>query len=269
MLVGPGGNGKGRLIEILETMLGRANVSGESLDALSENRFSAVNLYGKIANIAGDIDATYQESTARFKSITGDDFIAAERKFGDRFTFKPWAVNVFSANKIPGSADVSRGYLRRWIVVNMPNIPKVEDPHLAARIIANELPGIAAKAVPALRTLMERGRFDIKGDAARGKEEFAEAIDQVRQWVADGTVEAPEHRENRKHLYDAYCGWANANGAGRLKAQEFYHRLESIGFKATKYQGQRVFLGIMPAHLAEHQRALTADDTDTFFEGVS
>ncbi len=271
MLVGPGGNGKGRLIEILETMLGRQNVSGESLDALSENRFSAVNLYGKIANIAGDIDATYQESTARFKSITGDDFIAAERKYGDRFAFKPWAVNVFSANKIPGSADVSRGYLRRWVVVNMPNIPKVEDPTLAARIIAHELPGIAAKAVPALRTLMERKRFDIKGDAARGKEEFAEAIDQVRQWVADGTVEAPDHRENRKHLYDAYCAWANANGAGRLKAQEFYHRLESIGFHASKYQGERVFIGLMPASLAPQQKSLTAtDDTaDGFFEGVS
>ena len=269
MLVGPGGNGKGRLIEILETMLGRQNVSGESLDALSENRFSAVNLYGKIANIAGDIDATYQESTARFKSITGDDFIAAERKYGDRFAFKPWAVNVFSANKIPGSADVSRGYLRRWVVVNMPNIPEVEDPTLAARIIANELPGIAAKGIPALRALMERAKFDIKGDAARGKEEFAEAIDQVRQWVGDGTIEAPDHRENRKRLYDAYTAWANANGAGRLKASEFYHRLESIGFRPVKFQGERCFVGIMPANLAPQQRGLTADDSaDTFFEEV-
>lgn len=266
MLVGPGGNGKGRLIEIIEALLGRSNVSGEDLTSLSENRFSAVNLFGKIANIAGDIDATYQESTARFKSITGDDVIAAERKYGDRFTFKPWAVSLFSANKIPGSADVSQGYLRRWVVINMPNRPAVPDPELVAKILP-ELPGIAARAVVALRGLMERRAFDVKGDAAKGKEDFAEAIDQVRMWVSDATVAAPEHREERKMLYDAYCGWANANGAGRLKASEFYHRLETIGFRPVTMKGKRHFEGLMPAHLAEHQAAVTT--SDDFFEGVS
>lgn len=265
MLVGPGGNGKGRLIEIIQNLLGFRNISGEELTALSENRFSAVNLFGKLANIAGDIDATYQESTARFKSITGDDVIAGERKYGDRFNFKPWAVSVFSANKIPGSADVSQGYLRRWIVINMPNVPANPDPALVAGILP-ELEGIAAKAVPALLQLMARRSFDMKGDVGRGKEEFAEAIDQVRQWLADATVAAPDHREARPALYTAYCSWANKNGAGRLKAQEFYHRLEAIGFKGTKYQGERQFIGILPAHLAPHQAAVE-ESHDNFFEG--
>jgi putative DNA primase/helicase len=265
MLHGPGGNGKGRLIEILETMLGRENVSGENLNALNGNRFSAVNLYGKIANIAGDIDATYQESTASFKSITGDDFIAAERKYGDRFAYKPWAVNVFSANKIPGSADVSRGYLRRWVVVNMPNIPAREDPMLASRIIAAELPGIAAKAVPALRALMARQAFDIKGDAARGKEEFAEAIDQVRQWLADATVAAPDYAESRTNLYAGYTSWAARNGLGKLGSTEFYHRLEQVGFRPAKRHGNRVFVGLMLGDVTAQQQPLSTEGTEVDF----
>jgi P4 family phage/plasmid primase-like protien len=271
MFIGNGQNGKSTLIHVIEDMLGgRRNVSSETLARLSSNTFAAAGLFGKIANIAGDIDATYQESTALFKSISASDTISAEHKYRDAFEFKPWAVNIFSANKIPGSADVSEGYLRRWIVLQFPNKPKNPDPDLRRKLAA-ELPGIAAKAVPALRRVLERRAFDIKGDAAHGKEEFAEAIDQVRQWLSDATVEAPDHRENRTNLYRAYCQWANANGAGQLKSGEFYHRLESIGFRAAKYQGQRCFTGIMVANLAEQQRALRADEsnTDTFFEGVN
>lgn len=266
MFVGNGQNGKSTLIHAIEDMLGgRRNVSSETLSRLSSNTFSAAGLFGKIANIAGDIDATYQESTALFKSISASDTIAAEHKYRDAFEFKPWAVNIFSANKIPGSADVSEGYLRRWVVLQFPNKPEHPDPDLRQKLAA-ELPGIAAKAIPALQRLMARRAFDIKGDALAGKEEFAEAIDQVRQWISDATIAAPEHRENRKHLYDAYCSWANANGAGRLRSGEFYHRLESIGFRQTKHAGVRVFENIMPAHLANQQSALTTEPD--FFEGV-
>jgi P4 family phage/plasmid primase-like protien len=269
LLHGAGGNGKGRLIAIIENLLGRENVSGEDLGALSENRFSTVNLYGKIANVAGDIDATYQESTARFKSIVGDDYVAAERKYGDRFAFKPWAVNLFSANKIPGSADVSQGYLRRWIMINMPNKPAKPDPTLAPRIIANELEGIAAKAIPALQRLMARGGFEIKGDVAAGKEEFAEAIDQVRQWAADVTIAAPDHHEAKTTLYSSYCAWAARNGAGKLGSKEFYHRLEGIGLRPAKVNGTRTYTGLMLASLSEQQAALTEQSTDDFFSNGS
>jgi D5 N terminal like/Family of unknown function (DUF5906) len=106
MLMGSGCNGKGTLLRVLTALLGARNVTSVSLHDLANTRFTTVSVFGKIANIAGDIDATYLESTARFKAITGQDTISAEHKGRDRFDFSPWAVPVFSANKIPPSSDV-------------------------------------------------------------------------------------------------------------------------------------------------------------------
>ena len=73
--------------------------SAEALHDLIENRFRAATLYGKLANIAGDLDAKWLDSTALFKAITGGDTIMGEHKFGAAFDFTPWALPIFSANK--------------------------------------------------------------------------------------------------------------------------------------------------------------------------
>ncbi len=241
---GSGENGKGTLLRIIGDLLGNENYSSVSLDSINTNRFSAAQLFGKIANLAGDIDATYQESTANFKKLTGEDAYDGEHKYGAAFRFVSWAVPVFSANKIPGSADTSVGYLRRWIVLNFGR--RIERHErilgLSDRLRA-ERPGIAVKAIEALRALMERGSFEIKGDVARGHEEFAEAIDQVRQWI-DECCEPDDGSEPRDLLYKSYRQWAQQTGSGMLKASEFYHRLDNAGYKAVKVSGVRKHRGL-------------------------
>lgn len=244
LLYGTGGNGKGTLTRVIEEMLGRDNIANEPLDRLNTDRFSTVNMFGKIANIAGDIDATYQESTASFKRLTGEDTIAAERKYGDRFTFANWAVPLFSANKIPGSSDVTEGYLRRWIVLNFHKRIQNPTPGLSDLLIT-EIPGIVAKAVRALRVLMERDGFDPQGEAVKGAQEFAQAIDQVRQWVASGEpMPAPEHYELLEKLYAEYSIWASRTNRGRINEQEFSHRLEAIGYPKASHAGAVSHLGL-------------------------
>jgi len=245
LFYGSGSNGKGTLMRVIEDMLGKANTASESLDDLNGNRFSAVNLFGKIANLAGDIDGTYQESTANFKKLTGEDTYPAERKFGQRFEFESWAVPVFSANKIPGSADVTEGYLRRWIILHFHK-------HITERIqglsdlLAQEMPGIIAKATRALRELMHQDGFTITGEVLRMKEDFATAIDQVRQWVASGTpVQAPESWCPVRDLYQSYCSWASAAGVSKLKEQEFSHRLEAIGYAPGLHDGVQCHQGLI------------------------
>ena len=121
MLTGTGRNGKGTLLHTIEKLLGKENITARSLQSLTNERFAPADLFNKLANIAGDIDGTYMSETARFKGITGEDTITAEFKGTNSFEFTPWAVPVFSANKIPGSADVTTGYLSRWLVINFPN----------------------------------------------------------------------------------------------------------------------------------------------------
>jgi putative DNA primase/helicase len=254
LFYGSGQNGKGTLIRVIERMLGRYNIAHESLDQINKSAFSTVNLYGKIANIAGDIDSTYQEVTANFKKITGEDVLGAERKFGDRFEFENWAVPLFSANEIPGSADVSEGYLRRWVMIHFHrHIEESEKITGLDDLLALEIEGIAAKAIGFLRKVrLERG-FTITGEAAKGREEFAETIDQVRQWVRHGGPRvAPDHMQALSEIYFEYTVWANKANQKPLREQGFSRRLAAIGYPAEEAAGVVYHKGLRVSSADRH-----------------
>lgn len=246
LMLGTGSNGKGTLMRVIAALLGAENCSAESLDELNTNRFAAFSLFGKIANLAGDIDATYQTSTASFKKLTGEDLYYGERKYGDRFGFKSWAVPVFSANKIPGSADTSYGYLRRWVVIEFDRMIAEKDAiqGLSDRLVL-ELPGIAAKAVASLKDVIDGAGFKVDGEVAHGSDKFAKTIDQVREWLDDCTTPAPKSVENRAVAYSSYRLWAGSQGNNPLRASEFYARIEAAGYIQKKRQGTRVFVGFI------------------------
>jgi P4 family phage/plasmid primase-like protien len=244
LMLGKGGNGKGTLMRVIKALLGDENISALSLDDITGNRFAPAGLYGKIANLAGDIDSTFQESTAKFKMLTGEDMFTAENKNAQPFRFTNWAVPVFSANKIFGSSDTTEGYLRRWIIMKFDRtIPSHKRIAGLERRFMSELSGIAWRGLEALRELMEAGHFKDDGDVKQGKEEFTEALDQVRQWVSECT--APDDgSEERTALYESYKMWAHKVGVGTLSAKEFYSRLDGAGYPAAKVHGVRRHKGL-------------------------
>jgi putative DNA primase/helicase len=260
MLMGSGRNGKGTYLRVVNAVLGARNVTSVSLHDLVNTRFSTVSLFGKIANIAGDIDATYLESTATFKAVTGQDRISAEHKGRDRFDFTPWAVPVFSANKVPPSVDVTTGYLSRWLVVPFPNdFTGREDRTLDRRLHTKaELQGIAVKAMPALRRLLERGDFTLPESGQQARDEFTRRVDQVRTWVADCCeIGDPDRFTLRTLLYRDYKAWTQRDGYKPVRAGEFYDRLDTIpGVVPTRRgQGDRGYTGIRVSdHAYENTR---------------
>lgn len=251
MLMGSGRNGKGTLLRAIVGILGKRNVTAASLHDLVSTRFTTATLFGKLANIAGDIDATYLESTAVFKAITGQDQISAEHKGRDRFDFTPWAVPVFSANEIPPSADTTVGYLSRWLTIPFPaDFTGREDRTLDGKL-QQESPGIAAKAIPALRALLQRGDFERPESGQQAFNEFVRRVDQVRSWIGDCCTFTPGPHEANAHqfvvrneLYQAYRNWCVRDGHRPLQASKFYDRLSAAGATAVKIGGARGYRGI-------------------------
>jgi putative DNA primase/helicase len=248
LLWGDGRNGKGTLIRVLQALLGERNYSTVSLHQLVENKFRAATLYGKLANLAGDLDPKWLESTALFKQITGGDTISAEVKFGAPFDFTPWALPFYSINKPFGSADSSEGWVARWVVVPFPHsFVGKEDNELTAKLTSeSELRGILYRGATALPRLMARGRFAEPRSLVDAKANFILASDAIRAWVDEDCELDPGAWIARADLYKVYRQHTiNDNPKMLLSPREFYNRIEQIaGVTAVRRAAARGFGGI-------------------------
>lgn len=228
MLYGPGSNGKGTFLNVLTQVLGVDNVASVALHDLIENRFRTAELYGRLANIAGDLDDRWLSSTGLFKQITGDDLISAERKFGAAFSFKPWAVPLFSTNTVFSVSDSSEGYARRMMVIPFPNIYQGEG--RMALFASDEHAGILRRGVDGLQTLMERGRFRPPESVAEQTQSFLDTGDVVRAWMDENCVVDAEGWTPRSDLYSNFDTYTAFSGSKGMSNQRFYARLEQMGF---------------------------------------
>lgn len=252
MLVGSGNNGKGTYLRLLTAMLGGANVSALSLQSISDNRFSAADLYGKLANLCGDIPAKALESTATFKKIVGEDLISAERKYGDPFTFRPFARLMFSANEPPPTPDGSYAFFRRWLVVPFPRqFSDIEaDKGLDAKLQRpEELSGLLNLALVAHEEARQRGIFTTSASLQAAAKDFHSTVDPVAAFLAERAQADPNGQTGKPDLYSAYKAWALTNGHKPLSARRFNLRVPVTfpGAAVVEVNGRETWQGI---HLA-------------------
>lgn len=111
------GNGKSTLLEIIEKLIGRENVSHVTLQDFVSNRFSVSEIKGKLVNIVSEMTKEFLKDSSVFKQIVTGDTINVEEKFKDRHTIKPYAKHIFTANELPKVADTSNGYFRRLFII--------------------------------------------------------------------------------------------------------------------------------------------------------
>jgi P4 family phage/plasmid primase-like protien len=248
LLYGRGNNGKGVLLRVLTALIGQASVSSVSLHSLAEERFTRVSLLGKLANICGDIDATYIERTGLLKQLTGEDLITAEHKFRKPAQFTNWAVPLFSANEMPSSPDSSWGWLRRWEVFAFPNTFAGHDPALEPALRReSELAGIAVRAVAALRALMGRTppafSRTAAGDAAQA--EFASYQDPLHGWLTEGCLVSQGAWADRRAAYASYTGWCEVSGGRRPLGKTKFYAVMRERFAETKRDGWDGYEGLV------------------------
>lgn len=250
LLLGSGRNGKGTFLRLVNAMLGAANVSSVPLQTMAENRFAAASMFGKLANICGDLDARMMDRSDVFKMATGGDVLYAEHKYGASFTFSPWATMLFSANQAPPSRDTSEGYYARWLVVPFTaNLTgKLRPQHeLDAELHRQaELEGLFARSIVGLQRLMARGRFDPPESVLAANQEFRQTTDPVASFVADCCVLHPDLEMPRTDVFTRYRQWCEDNGHRPLATSRFYDRLgtAATGVRMKVVRGTRTIEGL-------------------------
>jgi putative DNA primase/helicase len=228
MLLGPGDTGKSTLLTLTEHLLGPSNVSHHSLQSICDDRFTAADLYGRIANICADLDAKSIGNSGKFKMIVSGDPMSAEFKFKDPFKYRPFARLLFSANEAPGTSDQSDAYYKRWLVLPMTRklAREDQDPDLVESITSpEEMAGVLRYAVAGLRQLFHRGRFDPPPSMEAAASKYRADTDTVVAFVEGRCALGSEGRIGVTALFEDYRDWCTKNNRRELGMQRFKEHL--------------------------------------------
>jgi P4 family phage/plasmid primase-like protien len=236
LLVGTGGNGKSALLGILRTFLGEDNVCSLSLQQIQNNRFSAADLAGKLANVCGDLPDSALHDTDIFKKVTGEDRIVVERKGEHAFQLNNFARMVFSSNSYPRSKDMSAGFFERWFVVTFDRMhfraenknKKVPLKRLLAKLTTpGELSGLLNAALLRLPGI-QSGELEESASTRAAFEDFRRTTDPLAIWLDERTVTGPSLSVSKDALRKTFRAHCEEQGLSTPGESAFSRRLMEL-----------------------------------------
>lgn len=227
MLVGAGANGKSTFLTAVEEFIGRENVSHIALQEMSENRFAAAELLGKLANIYPDLPAKALEQSDIFKAVTTGDVIKAERKFQHPFCLRPHARLLFSANELPPSKDMTSAFFRRWHVIPFLNVFKGNkaDRGLSQKLSTPEArSALLNHALTGLRRLEAQIGFSECASVMEATENYRRQCDNVYEFANEVLQAARGQFLVKEETYKAYKAWCEEAGISHPLSQKNFNK---------------------------------------------
>lgn len=174
-LYGAGCNGKSVFVEIIEALVGKDNVSHESLSDLcgEYGANSRANLAGKLLNTCSDV-APNAFAGDLFKRLASQESISMKTLYKDVITTNEYAKMIFCLNELPKTNDISNGFYRRFLIAPFNvQIPKSKiAPELSRKIISQELPGIMNWVLEGRKRLVVNKKFTESPVMNRALEEY-------------------------------------------------------------------------------------------------
>lgn len=238
LFLGGGRNGKGTMVNLLGKFLGqRENCSSIDLIRLTDNRFAASNLYGKLANMSGETPAKALENTGPFKNLCGNEEFGAEFKFGASFSFKNYAKLIFNSNHMPHNRyDKSLAFFQRWIIIPFPKTfdddNEDTDRHIFEKIqTKEELEGLLIYSLEGLKRLLENENFSYE-IAEESIGEIYESMSRPEKIFMDEKLEfVRDVHLNKNKVYEKYKTWAENKRFPVLTPKVFTSALKSYFHK--------------------------------------
>ena len=237
VLVGPGNDGKSRVLNVLRALFPATAVCSIAPHAWSRG-FLLAELAGKRLNVVSELPPGDVQDGDRFKQVVAGDAMTAERKYEAPFTLIPEAGHVFACNELPGTRDQSKGFWRRFAVIPCTRSfrPEEEVKDIDRLVVREELAGIAAWALDGAARLQREGRYTTPRTSEEAKAEWQADSDQVRQWVTARCDTLPPgtsswREAGLERLYPDYRAWAQSNGHTPLASARFAARLKALGLE--------------------------------------
>ena len=237
MMVGGGRNGKTKTIELMKRFIGSNNCASVPLENMSGDNFVVAGLFGKMANLAGDLSNTSLRETGIFKQITGRDIITANRKFKIPINFVNYSKQIFACNELPKVFDTSLGFWSRWMLFEFPftfmNEKEYEKSEVENKKLMNadqikkittdeELSGLFNMAVNKLKELLKEKNFS-----------YSTGTNEIKKfWIRKSNSFAAFCMDHIDEHYDGYVTKKDLRLAFNKYKKE--HELPGVSIKMMK-----------------------------------
>ena len=236
LLYGTGANGKSVFFDIVNSLLGKENVSSYTLQSLTnENGMHRAKLANKLVNYASEINGNLE--TAIFKQLVSGEPVEARVLYHDPFTLTNYAKLIFNVNELPKEVEHTNAYFRRFLIIPFDvTIPESEqDKELSKKIIENELAGVFNWILAGLNRLLTQRNFSRCEAAKTQVEQYRKQSDSVQLFIDEnGYNPHPTGYELLKELYINYRGFCSEDGFKPVNKTNFIKRLRSQGINIEK-----------------------------------
>jgi len=241
-LLGPGEDGKSKMIHVLREMVGPENCSAVAFASL-ENEFHRSSLYNKLVNISTEIGGNYIESPY-FKAITSGDPIDGAFKHQNSFQFLPFCKLVFAGNMLPRVKDTTHGYYRRLLPVKFKRQFFVGDPDRDPQLLEKlkeELSEIFVWALAGLMRLKKQKAFTNCDETDDIMRVYKRSNNPVQCYAEDRLdfTESDEDQTSKDAIYQDYRDYCKSHGyQGIFSRENFFGELYSIRGQLKERRGK-------------------------------
>ena len=214
IFVGEGDTGKTTLLEVIDYLIGKDNISSVSLHKMTADKFAAAHLYEKHGNIVDELSARDVTDTGNFKIATGGGSITGEYKFGNQFSFLNFSKFTFACNKIPDVQDFDdEAYFNRWMVIRFEKVIEKKIPNFINTLrTEEERSGLFNLAMKGLERLLTNGHFTYANTATDTKLEMMRNGSSIARFVQDKIQKDNGQTVTNEEIYGAYVSYCADNG---------------------------------------------------------
>ena len=225
MYIGSGSNGKSVLLEYIDVLFGKKNITHIPIQEISEGGFVLSRLDGKLGNIFADIESTEMRKSGKLKQIIGGEGIEVQQKYQDPYTMYSRAKFIFSANRFPKTYDQTDGFFRRFIVLqwNRKFVDEEKDTHLLEKLITDkkEMAKVFQVLVKLAKDIDKQGDFTFTKPINEVRDTWNELADPILMFIQKRLIDAGGNICTKKDVYEDYVQFARVHEMVPLRIGAF------------------------------------------------
>jgi len=243
LLIGQGANGKTKLLETIQKLLGPDATLNDSVARFTRDNFNLAYLQGKLAFIDDDVSEGTVLDDGLIKKISEGKTVSARRAFGhDKVTFICRAMPIIAGNSYPKTRDISHGMARRALLVPFERVFKAaeQDMALFPAIWGEELPGVLNLALAGLKRLRARGnQFDLPKDCIEARDEFFRHANPLVAFLHEQCAAEAGSKLKLMDMRAAIKVWTAEQGITKsdVANNSLRRKLAGLGYKITEING--------------------------------